>query len=140
MVSRNADSPRISILLGLGRAGLAVLAGAAFAYVAWNPMPPPPADSAGAEVDEKDAPTLEAGRVEATYEKAAMHDNGRAFVAPDVWALATPRSGAFDYLSRDIAGVVNGDVAAGRGGRSSSTAEGASEATGMQRPRGPPWG
>ncbi len=138
MVSRNADRPRMSILLGLGRAGLAVLAGAAFAYMAWNPLPPPPVDRLADEVDAEDASTLEAERVEAEYPDAMIQHDDRALVAPETWALVMPRSGAFDRLSRGLTGPLCDDVATDSDARPSATAEGATRATGLQRPRGPP--
>ncbi len=139
MVSRNADRPRMSILLGLGRAGLAVLAGAAFAYMAWNPLPPPPIDSATAEVEEEDVSVPEADGVGAVSPDAAMKSSDRAFVAPEVWALVTPRSGAF-ALARGTADALNGGASATGDRRCSTTAQWVAGATGMQRSRGPPVG
>jgi len=138
MVTRNIDSPRISILQGLGRAGLAVLAGAAFAYMAWRPLPPPPIESAGSEVEDEHVAAADVRDAEVYHRNASIENGDRALVASESWALVMFRSRTLDDLSRDIAGVVKGDVAAGSGARLCSTAEGVVDATGLQRPRGPP--
>jgi len=140
MVSREAARPRVSILLGLGRVWLAVLAGAAFAYMAWNPMPPPPIDPVGEDVGEEDAAATEVQRLETHNSDAAVENIDRALAAPEAWALVTVRSGVFDNLSRNIAGVVNGNAAAGSSPWSFATVAGPAEETCTVRSRGPPTG
>jgi hypothetical protein len=125
-------------MLGLGRVGLAVLAAAAFAYMAWNPIRPPPIDPVGDDVGKADAAATEVPRMKTQDSDAAVENINRAFAPPESWALATARSGAFDDLSRSIAGAVNGDAGAGSFRWSSATVGGSAAATCMVRSRGPP--
>lgn len=138
MKSRHVDDSRISVLGVLNRAGLAVLAGAAFAYLAWNPMPPPLSEPAGDEVDDGKATAVEVRLEEVCDRNTAIEriDGARA-VSPS-WALVTRRSGGLEPRVKDMAGTVIGDISPGSYARLSAKADGAAEATGRQRPRGPP--